>query len=580
MAWLVALDGGFSGKRFALETTFLVGRGPFNHVVLDDTTISRQHAKIAPEGGGHVVYDLGSSNGTFVNDHGVKRQPLRPGDVVRFGPFRFRFEAAFNEDLALRQGGGRGEEVTRVGMAVPSKILGEADARETQTFIATGGLAELEESERRLRTLFAFVHAIAATLDAEALLDLIVKNLFEAFPQAMVASIYLLDEPTGAMATTRAVARGGEAVPPYPMPAELYTELVKRGKALLSRPFDLEFLSELTEGSTIDAVVMHAPMVYRGAVLGVLNVKCDSDEERRSRRSSVTPATPVARPTKPESPSFVQGDLDLLAALASHAGIAVANARFYEQSLLQQRLQRDLAVAQQIQKSFLPLTLPRPSGITFAADYRPALAVGGDFYDVFWLSSDRIGCTIGDVSGKGVAAALLMARVSSDLRTSLLLQSSPAAALTVVNRELCARGQSDLFVTAVAVVLDVSTRTVTLSNAGHMPPYVRGHAEGELRRVDAATSPPLGLFEEIAFTEATFPLGGGDALVLSTDGVHEATSPAGEQLGLSRVESALAQGSSDAKAVVQRLDAVVRAHAGSAAPYDDLTVLVIGVERG
>jgi phosphoserine phosphatase RsbU/P len=572
MAWLVALDGGLSGKRFPLETTFLVGRGPFNHVVLDDTTISRQHAKIAPEGGGHVVYDLGSANGTFVNDQVVKRHPLRPGDVVRFGPFRFRFESAFNEDLALRQGAGRGEEVTRVGMSVPSKILGEADAREAHTFIATGGLAELEESERRLRTLFAFVHAIAATLDAEALLDLIVKNLFEAFPQAMVASIYLLDEPTGAMATTRAVARGGDAVSPYPMPAELYTELVKRGKALLSRPFDLEFLSELTEGSTIDAVVMHAPMVYRGAVLGVLNVKCDPDAERRSRRGTLDLA-------KVESPSFVQGDLDLLAALASHAGIAVANARFYKESLNQQRLQRDLAVAQQIQKSFLPLTLPRPAGISFASDYRPALAVGGDFYDVFWLSGDRIGCTIGDVSGKGVAAALLMARVSSDLRTSLLLEASPAAALSTVNRELCARGQSDIFVTAVALVLDVSSRTVTFSNAGHMPPYVRGHAEGALRRIDAATSPPLGLFESVVFTEASLPLAPGDSLVLSTDGVHEATSPGGQQLGLERVEATLAIGSSDAGAIVARLDAAVRAHASGADPYDDLTVLVIGVER-
>lgn len=571
MAWLVALDGGFSGKRFALETTFLVGRGPFNHAVLDDTTISRQHAKISPEGGGHVVYDLGSANGTFVNDQAVKRQPLRSGDVVRFGPFRFRFESSFTEDLALRQGPGRAEEVTRIGMSVPSKILGEADAREAHTFIATGGLAELEESERRLRTLFSFVHAIAATLDGDALLDLIVKNLFDAFPQAAVASIYLLDEPTGAMATTRAVARGGAAIEPYPMPAELYTELVKHGKALLSRPFDLEFLSELSEGATIDAVVMHAPMVYRGAVLGVLNVKCNPDADARSRR--------VPNLLKVGSPSFVQGDLDLLAALASHTGIALANARFHKESLNQQRLQRDLAVAQQIQKSFLPLTLPRPPGLSFAADYRPALAVGGDFYDVFWLSGDRIGCTIGDVSGKGVAAALLMARVSSDLRTSLLLQSSPAAALAAVNRELCARGQSDIFVTAVSLVLDVPTRTVTLSNAGHMPPYVRGYVEGALQRIDAATSPPLGLFEAVEFAEVSFPLAVGDALVLTTDGVHEATSPGGQQLGLERVEAALASGSSDTTAVVARLDAVVRAHASGADPYDDLTVLVIGVER-
>src|SRR5215216_488726 len=93
MPWLVALDGMLAGRRFTLDSTFLVGRGPFNHVVLDDVRISRQHAKIASEPGAHVVYDLGSSNGTFVNDNPVKRHALAFGDLVRFGPFRFRFEA-------------------------------------------------------------------------------------------------------------------------------------------------------------------------------------------------------------------------------------------------------------------------------------------------------------------------------------------------------------------------------------------------------------------------------------------------------------------------------------------------------
>src|SRR6478672_2025971 len=92
MAWLLALDGDLSGKRFPLDSPCLVGRGPYNHVVLDDTRISRQHAKISPEAGGHVVYDLNSANGTYVNELQVKKQKLQPNDVLRFGPFVFRFE--------------------------------------------------------------------------------------------------------------------------------------------------------------------------------------------------------------------------------------------------------------------------------------------------------------------------------------------------------------------------------------------------------------------------------------------------------------------------------------------------------
>src|SRR6185312_1244154 len=98
MAWLVAIDGELAGRRFSLDAPCLVGRGPYNHVVLDDTRVSRQHAKISPEPGGHVVYDLNSANGTFVNDVQVKREKLQPNDVVRFGPFRFKFESDLATD--------------------------------------------------------------------------------------------------------------------------------------------------------------------------------------------------------------------------------------------------------------------------------------------------------------------------------------------------------------------------------------------------------------------------------------------------------------------------------------------------
>src|SRR6185503_15081512 len=98
MAWLVAIDGELTGRRFQLDAPCLVGRSPYNHVVLDDTRISRQHAKISPESGGHVVYDLNSSNGTFVNDVQVTRERLTANDIVRFGPFSFRFERDAESD--------------------------------------------------------------------------------------------------------------------------------------------------------------------------------------------------------------------------------------------------------------------------------------------------------------------------------------------------------------------------------------------------------------------------------------------------------------------------------------------------
>ena len=481
MPWLVALDGGLAGRKFPLETTFLVGRGPFNHVVLDDVRISRQHAKISHEVDGLVVYDLGSSNGTYVNDTPVKRRVLARGDLVRFGPFRFRYEVDPQEEgSVLVRRAGKQEEKTRVGFESPTKIVGEVDAQVPQTFVSAGGLADLEEADRRLRTLFSFVHAIAVTLESDALVDLIVDNLFESFPACTLAAVYVLDKESSTMEAKRVRSRDGREVPHYPLPAELYLELVQRGKALLSTPLALDWDEDKLAGGS--ALLMHAPMLYRGSVLGVLNVRCDPGS------------------------SFTQGDLDLLTALASHAALALKNTTLHMESLEQQRMQRDLALAQQIQKSFLPLTLPEAPGLSFLTEYRPAYSVGGDFYDVFWLTPDRIGCVIGDVSGKGVAAALLMARVSSDLRTAMFTERSPCAALSRVNRDLVARGQHDIFVTAVALSIHVPSRSITLANAGHMPPYVKGQGPGDLRRIEEGTSSPLGLFSDMPYGETTVTL--------------------------------------------------------------------------
>lgn len=551
MPWLVALDGMLAGRRFTLDSTFLVGRGPFNHVVLDDVRISRQHAKIASEPGAHVVYDLGSSNGTFVNDNPVKRHALAFGDLVRFGPFRFRFEAdpLDTPSQVGRRTSYHDEELTRVGFEAPTKIVGETNARVPRTLVHSGGLSDLEEADRRLRTLFSFVQAIAATLDSNALFESIVSNLFDAFPTSALAAVYTLDEETKTMAARRVKSRDGNDVPHYPLPAELYLELVQGSKAVLSAPLALE----LDEPTGSQALLMHAPLVYRGVVLGVLNVRCNPGS------------------------SFTQGDLDLLAALASQAALALQNAKLHQESLAQQRLQRDLALAQQIQKSFLPVTVPDAPGVRFRSEYRPALAVGGDFYDVFWLGAPeggqaKIGCIIGDVSGKGVSAALLMARVSSDLRTALLTRGSPAAALEYTNRELVQRGQHDIFVTAVAMTIDVERRTISLSNAGHMPPYVRRHS-GELTRIDAGTSSPLGLLAEMPYAEVELALGRGDAVVLMTDGVHEATNEHGHQLGFEGVELALRSGAGGL-ALIESLISAVRVHAGGGPPYDDLTLLL------
>jgi serine phosphatase RsbU (regulator of sigma subunit) len=299
---------------------------------------------------------------------------------------------------------------------------------------------------------------------------------------------------------------------------------------------------------------MHVPIIHGDVCRGVLEVSAADSQGGR----------------------FSQRDLDLLRALASVAALGLENARMHAESLKQERLAQDLRLAEQIQKSFLPRELPSSPGLEFLAEYQPAYSVGGDFYDVFWLGPTQLGMFIGDVAGKGVSAALLMARMTSDLRLAAHAEATPDRVLASVNRAVLARGQHDIFVTCVYLALDVTTRRITLANAGHLPPLVRRAASGQVEPVEGSGT-AIGIFEDAEFKQVELTLWPGDTLVLCTDGVEEATNESGQQLGPERLTATLAAGSSAPRELRARVLAEVRRHVGVAPQYDDLTLLLCGV---
>jgi serine phosphatase RsbU (regulator of sigma subunit) len=548
MAWLLALDGDLNGRRFPLDSPCLVGRGPYNHIVLDDTRISRQHAKISPEAGGHVVYDLNSANGTYVNDVQVKRQKLAANDVVRFGPFSFKFEAELE-----RTGPHKAQErkfvevLTQVGAEPPAKILETLDA----SLSSNPGMVplnELEDADRKLRTLYAFMQAISATLDVGELLERIVKNLLDIFGEAETVSVYLRDSTTGGMEPRRVARRDQGPASASTLPGQFLEEVVLRGRSVLSTT-----ISGLHRRKPQGGLSMHAPMIYQDQVHGVLHVRGNEGATR-----------------------FNQRDLDLLTGIAASAALVLQNARMHQESLKQQRLQQDLLLAEQIQKSFLPRQLPQVEGIEFQTEYRPAFSVGGDFYDVFWNSYDQIGVFIGDVSGKGVSAALLMARISSDLRLAAAAVSDPAKALEHVNRIVLERKQHDIFVTCIYMTLNTKTHVMTLANAGHLPPLIRRRG-GKVERLDGGAGTAIGIFDDAQYEQIEVKLSSGDTMVLCTDGVLEAINLEGEQFGADRLESCLAGAQGHVTEITERIQKVLRDHVGEASQYDDLTLIVCGI---
>jgi serine phosphatase RsbU (regulator of sigma subunit) len=209
----------------------------------------------------------------------------------------------------------------------------------------------------------------------------------------------------------------------------------------------------------------------------------------------------------------------------------------------QAELDQELLTARRIQQSLLPETLPAIPGWTLAAHWEPARAVGGDFYDVMPLPDGRWGITIGDVTGKGIPAALLMAMTRTNVRAAASDESSPAAILARANELVLPDMPPRTFVTCQFLALDSDSGQITLANAGHPLPLHR--ASDSITEV-RATGMPLGLMPGMAYDECATTIGAGEQLLLVSDGIIEAHAPDGEMFGIDRLLGLLASLPSDA----------------------------------
>jgi phosphoserine phosphatase RsbU/P len=295
------------------------------------------------------------------------------------------------------------------------------------------------------------------------------------------------------------------------------------------------------------------PLIYKDKVIGVL----DLEHTKRN--------------------FFTEDHQRTITTLAAQIAIAIENARLYEQIARQEnRLDRDLTMARELQVRLLPQSRPKLANLEIAAKFTPARTIGGDLYDFLTYSQSRLGLVVGDVSGKGAPAAIYAALVNGILRSHAAMEPTPAEMLAAVNYSLAERRIDGQFVSLIYCVWDDQARTLQVANSG-LPRPVFCH-RGK-NHVIEATGLPLGLFEDADYDEFTFQAEPDDVFVFFSDGILDATNRAGELFGRTRAEKIISECSSQsAESMVKSLFKAAAEHAAGVATFDDQTVVAIKVK--
>ncbi len=553
MAYLTIEQGVDPGRRIELgDGRAVIGRSSECDIPLDVAAVSRQHAALVAEGGQYYVEDLQSRNGTFLNEAPVvRRTPLKDGDRILICDQVL----AIHTEEEVQLGGQKPKDET--SLAALLEDTGTASVM--ATLDVSGGSASISLSARpevKLTALVEISNNLSKTLDLEDILPKILDSLFKVFVQADRGFV---------------IMRPDDEAPLVPM-AEKYRKASRDERTRISRTIVQQAMDTRQAILSADA----ASDERFGMAESISDFQIRSMMCAPMLNADGEPVGVIQIDTNNQRSKFSNEDLEVLAAVASQAAVAIDNARMHAFAVEQRALQRDLDLAARMQRALLPARAPEIGGYQFFDYYESARQVGGDYYDYVILPDGRFAVVLGDVAGKGVSAAILMARLSSDVRFSLASEKSPAAAVSKANYTFAQHDWADRFVTMIVAVVDPVTHRATLVNAGHMPPLLR-RASGEVLEVgEDIAGLPIGVIDDFEYESVDVEFGPGDSLTLFTDGFSEAMNSAKELYGLERLTEQIKNGVSDVDEMGRHVLADVRKFVGDFAQSDDMCLACFG----
>ncbi len=529
-----------------LRTT--IGRSARSDVCIPDAFASRLHAEIRHEGDQYFLFDLDSANGTRYNGAPVSGMvPLTSGGLIQIGETALTFKAE-----------------SRVPTAINATLLGDNTSTldPSKTIALTGRknpTTEILVSQTSSRTdLLGLISKVGVTLlsatGLDDTLDQVATLVFESVPAERVVIMLRDESADGGLQIKVARQRGvAEPLSEVRISRNVMSEVFENGKAVL------------TSDAQHDPKYASQTIVLQG-IRSVLSVPLSVDE--RHIFGLIYADSPTHETT------FKEEHLDILTTLASVASIRVENASLLDERINRERMERELELATEIQQRFQPSGPPKVEGYDFQGISFSCYEIGGDYYDFIPRHDGKMMLALGDVSGKGTAAALLMSSLHAAIHAQVSAKRNLAETVVSINEYLSENTPSNRFVTLFISELAPATGYLTFINAGHNPPLIVRN-DGSIERLESGGL-PLGLMGFAQYEVGSAHLNNGDVLFVYSDGVSEANDIDENEFGMDRLQSVLAQNvGRTASGIRDKVESALSEFTGSAPANDDITLLIV-----
>ena len=545
-----------------------IGRSARNDLCIPDPFASRVHAEVRREGDEYVLQDLGSANGTLYNGATVQGViPLTAGGRIQIGETEIIFDdGTYNSSMGATMITDNSDaslpEATIAlasGDRTTSGLLEAIEGARTKPegIAIVSGAAATATATKKHGDLLALISKVGITLLASATLnetlEQIVALVFEAVP-ADRCLIMMRDEGSTEdlrVAVARLRDRAGE-VGEIRVSRNVLDEVVIRGKSVLTS--DAQHDPRFASGTVVlqgVRSVLAVPLGVADKVFGIIYADSPIAEGR-----------------------FTEDHLKVLTTLASVAAIRVENTRLMEERMERERLERELALASEIQQRFQPTAPPVVLGYELQGISFPCYEIGGDYYDFIERDDGRLVIALGDVSGKGTAAALLMSSLHAAVHAQSGSHDTLVDTISAVNRYLADNIPANRFVTLFYAELDPESGALSFLNAGHNPPLII-HSAGTVEQL-ASGGLPLGIKRDADYREGRTQLLHGDVLVIYSDGVTEAMSPSGEEFGPTRLYEVVSRNiEASAAGIRDRIESSLTKFSQGTSAADDITLVIV-----